>query len=164
MLERPAVRKVIEREESAKWRERSPRRNIWPNRSRNERSNRDDDLDQRRTRRDRRSGRTENRDAPLRRDAEEAGDGLGRPPWPRPLRPVGLRERRRLVSRQAGRREGRIEAGGIAKDVSFADAGAALHDAIDAAYRAKYGHHGARWVDSMVSSEASSTTIKLVPR
>ena len=62
------------------------------------------------------------------------------------------------------RREGRIEAGGIAKDVSFADADAALHDAIDDAYRANYGHHGARWVDPMVSSEARSTTIKLVPR
>jgi hypothetical protein len=62
------------------------------------------------------------------------------------------------------RRAGRIEAGGIAKDVSFADADAALYDAIDAAYRAKYGHHGARWVDPMVSSEARSTTIKLVPR
>jgi len=62
------------------------------------------------------------------------------------------------------RREGRIEAGGIAKDVSFADADAALHDAIDDAYRAKYGRHGARWVDPMVSSEARSTTIKLVPR
>jgi hypothetical protein len=61
-------------------------------------------------------------------------------------------------------REGRIEAGGIAKDVSLADADATLHGTIDAAYRAKYGHHGARWVDPMVSSEARSTTIKLVPR
>src|SRR6516164_9164698 len=43
------------------------------------------------------------------------------------------------------RREGRIKAGGIEKDVAFADADPSLNDRIDAAYRAKYRRHGARW-------------------
>lgn len=63
------------------------------------------------------------------------------------------------------RREGRIMAGGIEKDVRFEDAkDPALNDRIDAAYRSKYLHHGAQWVDPMVAAEARSTTIKLVPR
>lgn len=62
------------------------------------------------------------------------------------------------------RREGHIKAGGVDKDVAFVDADPALNDAIDAAYRTKYRRHSARWVDPMVTSEARSTTIKLVPR
>ena len=61
------------------------------------------------------------------------------------------------------RRDGRIEAGGVEKDVAFADADPALNDQIDAAYRAKYYRHGAQYVDAMVTPEARSTTIKLVP-
>jgi imidazolonepropionase-like amidohydrolase len=60
--------------------------------------------------------------------------------------------------------EGRIKAGGIEKDVAFADADPSLNDRIDAAYRAKYRRHGARWVDPMVAPEARATTIRLVPR
>jgi hypothetical protein len=63
------------------------------------------------------------------------------------------------------RREGHIKAGGIGKDVRFEDAAdPALNDRIDAAYRSKYLHHGAQWVDPMVAAEARATTIKLVPR
>src|SRR6266550_3808415 len=62
-------------------------------------------------------------------------------------------------------RDGHIKAGGVEKDVHFEDAAdAALNDAIDAAYRSKYLHHGAQWVDPMVAAEARATTIKLVPR
>ncbi len=62
-------------------------------------------------------------------------------------------------------RDGHIKAGGVEKDVHFEDAAdAALNDAIDAAYRSKYLHHGAQRVDPMVAAEARSTTIKLVPR
>jgi hypothetical protein len=64
-----------------------------------------------------------------------------------------------------GRREGRISAGGVEKDVRFGDAAdPALNDRIDTAYRSKYLHHGAQWVDPVVSAEARATTIKLVPR
>ena len=63
------------------------------------------------------------------------------------------------------RRDGHIKAGGVEKDVRFEDAAdAALNDAMDAAYRSKYLHHGAQWVDPMVAAEARATTIKLVPR
>lgn len=61
-------------------------------------------------------------------------------------------------------REGRIEAGGIGKDVTFADTDPAVADAIDAAYRAKYRHYGAQYVDSVTTPEARSATIRLVPR
>jgi hypothetical protein len=62
------------------------------------------------------------------------------------------------------RREGRIRAGGIEKDVIFVDAEPNLNDQIDAAYRTKYRRHGAQYVNMMVSPEARSTTIKLAPR
>ena len=62
-------------------------------------------------------------------------------------------------------RDGHIKAGGVEKDVHFEDAAdPVLNDAIDAAYRSKYLHHGAQWVDPMVAAEARATTIKLVPR
>ena len=63
------------------------------------------------------------------------------------------------------RRDGHIIAAGVAKDVHFEDAShVAVNDAIDAAYRSKYLHHGAQWVDPVVAAEARATTIKLVPR
>jgi len=62
------------------------------------------------------------------------------------------------------RREGRISAGGVAKEVIFTDADPGLNDDIDAAYRAKYRRYQARIVDSIVSAEARSATIRLLPR
>jgi hypothetical protein len=63
------------------------------------------------------------------------------------------------------RREGHIMAGGIEKDVRFEDvAYPVLNDRIDTAFRSKYLHHGAQWVDPMVAGEARASTIKLVPR
>ena len=61
------------------------------------------------------------------------------------------------------RRNGRIQAGGVDKDVTFADADHGLDDQIDAAYRAKYRRHGGTYVDPMVAPQAQATTIKLVP-
>ena len=62
------------------------------------------------------------------------------------------------------RHQGHVAAGGVEKDVTFVDAGAAFGDEIDAIYRTKYRRHGARYIDPVVSSEARSTTIKLLPR
>jgi len=59
--------------------------------------------------------------------------------------------------------EGRIRAGGIETDVVFQDAAPNLNDAIDAEYRTRYRRYAA-FVDSIVSPEARSATIKLVPR
>ncbi len=62
------------------------------------------------------------------------------------------------------RPEGHIQAGGIDKDVTFVDADPDLNDQIDAAYRAKYRRYAASIISSIVSPEARSATIKLVPR
>jgi hypothetical protein len=62
------------------------------------------------------------------------------------------------------RHEGRIDAGGIQQDVAFEDADPAIGDQIDAAYRDKYRRHGAQYVNSVITAEARSTTLKLVPR
>jgi hypothetical protein len=63
------------------------------------------------------------------------------------------------------RHEGRIRAGGVEKDVTFVEeAGSGINDQIDAAYRAKYRRYAASIVNSIISPEARSATIKLVPR
>jgi hypothetical protein len=62
------------------------------------------------------------------------------------------------------RHEGHIKAGGVDKDVAFADPDPALNDQIDTAYRTKYRRYGPSYIDPMVAQDARSTTIKLVPR
>jgi hypothetical protein len=62
------------------------------------------------------------------------------------------------------RHEGHIQAGGIDKDVTFVDADPAINDQIDAAYRTKYHRYAASIISTIVSPEARSATIKLVPR
>ncbi|GAA2359149.1 DUF2255 family protein [Streptomyces carpaticus] len=62
------------------------------------------------------------------------------------------------------RREGRIRAGGVEKDVTFADAGREHEDRIDAAYRAKYAHYSASLIGSVTTGRANATTMRLVPR
>jgi hypothetical protein len=62
------------------------------------------------------------------------------------------------------RHQGRIRAGGVDKDVTFADAETDLDDQIDAAYRAKYRRYGSSIVGSVVNPGARAATIKLVPR
>ena len=55
-------------------------------------------------------------------------------------------------------------AGGVQKDVTFADADPNLNDEIDAAYRTKYRRYEATYVKPLVSPEARSSTIELLPR
>jgi hypothetical protein len=62
------------------------------------------------------------------------------------------------------RREGLIRASGVGKDVTLLDADPKLNEEIDAAYRTKYRRQGAQYVDMIVSPEARSATIKLMPR
>jgi hypothetical protein len=55
---------------------------------------------------------------------------------------------------------GRVLAGGVERDVVFE----AVHDnteAVDAAYRAKYGRSS--YVDAMVTPDAAATTLRLIP-
>jgi hypothetical protein len=61
------------------------------------------------------------------------------------------------------RHEGWIRAGNLEKDVTFVDA-ANANEEVDAAYRAKYGRYAGRILNSVVTPEARSTTLKLAPR
>ncbi len=61
------------------------------------------------------------------------------------------------------RHEGRIWAGGVEKDVLLVETDN-MNDEIDAAYRTKYHRYAASIIDAIVSPQARSTTIKLVPR
>jgi hypothetical protein len=54
--------------------------------------------------------------------------------------------------------EGRIGAGGVEQDVTFVDSHEA-DDAVDDAYREKYGHN--RYADAMVTDDARATTLRL---
>ena len=61
--------------------------------------------------------------------------------------------------------EGQISAGGVAKDVAFVEIpDPAVNDEIDAQYRTKYSRHSKSVVDSVMTSDARSATMKLVPR
>jgi hypothetical protein len=62
------------------------------------------------------------------------------------------------------RHEGRIRARGVQQDVTFVDAGHDTDDEVDAAYRAKYRRYAGSILNSVLTPEARSTTIKLVPR
>ncbi len=59
---------------------------------------------------------------------------------------------------------GRIRAGGIERDVSFAQAASEAQGDIDAAYHAKYDRHGPRIVGSVVGPSAHRVTVRLVPQ
>ena len=60
------------------------------------------------------------------------------------------------------RPEGRIRAGDVERDVTFEHLTDADEDAIDAAYRRKYGRYGSTYVDPMVALGARATTLRLV--
>jgi hypothetical protein len=61
-------------------------------------------------------------------------------------------------------RRGHILAGGVSKNVTFAEArDSALNDQIDSAYRTKYGRYSPAYVGPMVAAEVRATTIRLVP-
>jgi len=64
------------------------------------------------------------------------------------------------------RHEGRVEAGGIEKDVAFedVDGDGEINDAVDAAYRTKYGRYSANTIQRITSATAGSTTMRLLPR
>jgi hypothetical protein len=60
--------------------------------------------------------------------------------------------------------EGRIWAGRVQQDVTFVEAGHDNDDELDAAYRAKYRRYAGRILDSVLTSEARSATVKIMPR
>lgn len=62
------------------------------------------------------------------------------------------------------RHEGRIRAGGVQKDVTFVDADHDIDADVDAAYRAKYRRYAGSILNSVLTAEARSTTMRLVAR
>jgi hypothetical protein len=58
---------------------------------------------------------------------------------------------------------GHIRAGGIHKDVSFADATQEMDDELDAAYRDKYRRYPPSILNSVLTPAARAATLKLVP-
>lgn len=62
------------------------------------------------------------------------------------------------------RHEGHVRAGGVSKDVAFADAGDGIDDQIDAAYRTKYRRYAANIVNSVLSPQARAATLRLAPQ
>jgi hypothetical protein len=59
--------------------------------------------------------------------------------------------------------EARIRASGVEKDVALIETDEA-HDAVDAAYHAKYGRRYATIVPSIVAQQARAATLELIPR
>jgi hypothetical protein len=57
---------------------------------------------------------------------------------------------------------GRVRAGGVERDVTFADAADGPHAAIDAAYHTKYDRYGPAIVGSVVGPKAAPVTLRLV--
>jgi hypothetical protein len=61
------------------------------------------------------------------------------------------------------RDQGRIQAGGVQREVVVAAAPDEVDAAVDDAYRGKYGHYGSRLVDPMIAAPARATTLRLAP-
>ncbi|SKB08877.1 DUF2255 family protein [Aeromicrobium choanae] len=58
---------------------------------------------------------------------------------------------------------GRIRAGGLERDVTFATPDGSLHQAIDSAYHAKYDRYGPAIVGSVTGPGAAAATFRLDP-
>jgi hypothetical protein len=61
-------------------------------------------------------------------------------------------------------RQARIWSGGVENDVTVEDADSSMLDAVDAAYREKYGRRYASIIDTINDAEHRATTLQLVPR
>lgn len=59
--------------------------------------------------------------------------------------------------------QGHVSAGWVERDVEFLPADAAIAEAVDDAYRTKYGRYPG-YVEPMVSANARATTLRLLPR
>jgi hypothetical protein len=59
---------------------------------------------------------------------------------------------------------GRIRAGGLERDVTFAEPAPGVHPAIDQAYRVKYDRYGPAILGTVVGPHARAVTIRLLPR
>jgi hypothetical protein len=62
------------------------------------------------------------------------------------------------------RHEGHVSAGGVDKDVRFAEVDEGVNDEIDEAYRTKYRDQPTAYVDPTVTPQARAATLRLEPR
>ena len=62
------------------------------------------------------------------------------------------------------RHEGRIQAAGVRKDVTFVEDESAPTDDIDRAYRSRYRRYAANIVNSVLTPQARAATLRVVPR
>ncbi len=62
------------------------------------------------------------------------------------------------------RHEGRISAGGIDRDVTFAPVDPSLHPAIDHQYRTKYANQPTEYVDPCLTPQPAPPRLSLIPR
>jgi len=60
--------------------------------------------------------------------------------------------------------KGRISAGGLDREVTFVNADHKIDDDVDAAYRTKYRRYAGSILNSVLTPQARSATLKLVPR
>lgn len=85
------------------------------------------------------------------------GDGL----YVRSVRGRGSDWFRGVLTRHVGR----IESGGVVKEVEFVEeSDLAIQGQIDAAYRAKYKHYPQEYTDACLTPEARAATLRLEPR
>jgi hypothetical protein len=82
----------------------------------------------------------------------------------RAVRPLRLRPDNPWYRRATASATGRIRAGGIERDVAFAEATPDVHEEIDAAYHDKYDRYGPNIVGTVVGPHAHAVTIRLVRR
>jgi hypothetical protein len=61
------------------------------------------------------------------------------------------------------RHQGRIRAGSAQQDIAFVEADRDVEAQVDAAYRAKYRRYAGSILNSVLTPEARSSTLKLVP-
>ncbi|MFG1820169.1 DUF2255 family protein [Kribbella sp. NPDC049174] len=59
---------------------------------------------------------------------------------------------------------GRIKAGGVERDVTFAEPAPDVHRSLDAAYHTKYDRYGEALVSPVVGPIAAEATLRLLPR
>ncbi len=79
------------------------------------------------------------------------------------IRAIGGRDSAWFQGTQT-RHEGRIRAGGVEREVEFADPQEEVADALDAVYRRKYGRYSDNVLGTVLTRDAHSATLRLVPR
>jgi hypothetical protein len=121
------------------------------------------DLVDRRSRSHRRRRRAPHRAARHGRHAAPRGADLGRARRRRAVRASWRGDGGRWYRAANTSGEAQVSAGGVSKVVALLAAGDEVNDAVDAAYREKYGRYTG-YVEPMIAPQARATTLRLVPR